>query len=113
MWELIRKGIVVKVKAGGKLKEAVFNFAFNLKKSVGRKSYIAWLLDTLIFKAVKEATGGRLMYGVNGGAPLSRDTQEFLSTALVMVIQGYGEPLSLYDTRDTELSPPSSSKSQE
>mgnify|MGYP001605849841 FL=1 len=30
------------------------------------------------------------MYGVNGGAPLSRDTQEFLSTALVMVIQGYG-----------------------
>ncbi|KAL8280471.1 hypothetical protein RQP46_007119 [Phenoliferia psychrophenolica] len=90
VWELIRKGIVVKVKAGGRLKEAVFNFAFNLKKSVGRKSYIAQILDAVVFKAVKEATGGRLQYGVNGGAPLSRDTQEFLSTALVMIIQGYG-----------------------
>ncbi|KAM0749891.1 acetyl-CoA synthetase-like protein [Meredithblackwellia eburnea MCA 4105] len=90
VWELIRKGIAAKVKAGGPVKSAVFNFAFGLKKWAGNKGIIAGILDAIVFKAVKEATGGRLKFGVNGGAPLSRDTQEFLSTALVMVIQGFG-----------------------
>lgn len=90
-----RKGIVAKVKAGGPLKSAVFNAAFSLKKRAGISSYVGGLLDALVFKAVKEATGGRLMYGVNGGAALSRDTQEYLSTALVIIIQGCTFPLLL------------------
>jgi long-chain acyl-CoA synthetase len=86
VWELIRKGILTKVKAGGGLKAAVFNGAFAAKKA----GYLAGLTDAVVFKAVKQATGGRLKFALSGGAPISRETQEFLSIALVMVLQGYG-----------------------
>lgn len=47
-------------------------------------------LDALIFKKVKEATGGRLRFGMSGAAPIARDTQEFISMAICPVIMGYG-----------------------
>ncbi|KAK4702079.1 long-chain acyl-CoA synthetase, partial [Phenoliferia sp. Uapishka_3] len=90
VWELIRKGIVSKVKAGGKVKERLFYAALGLKKWSGKGGWGSWVADKVVFGKVGEATGGRLRYGVNGGAPLSRDTQEFLSTALTTIIQGYG-----------------------
>ncbi|EGG11621.1 uncharacterized protein MELLADRAFT_102462 [Melampsora larici-populina 98AG31] len=88
VWELIRKGILSKVKAGGKLKERVFNGAMFLKKSP--LPFVGGLMDTVVFKQVREQTGGRLRYALSGGAALSRETQEFLSNALVTVLQGYG-----------------------
>lgn len=92
VWELIRKGILQKVRAGGALKQKVFNGAFGLKKSLGPKSVVSKVLDAAVFKVVKEATGGQLRYAVNGGAGISKDTQTFLQTALVPnFIQGYGE----------------------
>lgn len=95
VWELIRKGILSKVRAGGPVKEAIFNFACAAKKYMGAKSIVGRIMDAVVFKAVKEATGGQLHYGVNGGAALSKETQEFLSTCLVdVMIQGYGMPSS-------------------
>ncbi|KAG0144613.1 hypothetical protein CROQUDRAFT_47089 [Cronartium quercuum f. sp. fusiforme G11] len=88
VWELIRKGILAKVKASGKLKERVFSGALMLKKS--SLPFIGGLMDTVVFKQVREQTGGRLRYVLSGGAALSRETQEFLSNALVTVLQGYG-----------------------
>lgn len=87
VWELIRKGILSKVKAGGAIKSAVFNLALSAKKSGGALASIA---DAVVFSAVKQGTGGRLKLALSGGAPISRGTQEFLSTALVTVLQGYG-----------------------
>lgn len=87
VWELIRKGILTKVKAGGALKSSVFNGAFNAKKSMG-KGFISNVMDAVVFNAVKQATGGRLKVALSGGAPISKETQEFLSIALVMVLQG-------------------------
>ena len=95
VWELIRKGIDAKVKAGGKLKSAVFNTALSLKKYFGMGSSVALLLDSIVFKAVKEATGGRLRFGISGGAAISKDTQEYLSNVLVPILQGYGTHLSV------------------
>jgi long-chain acyl-CoA synthetase len=43
-----------------------------------------------MLKTVKAATGGRLRVALSGGAAVSKETQEFLSQALVMVLQGYG-----------------------
>lgn len=90
VWQLISKGIQAQVRNGGRIKSTLFHLAYVAKKWAGADSYIAQLLDAVVFKAVKQATGGRLVWGVSGGAPLSRETQEFLSMALVKVIQGWG-----------------------
>ncbi|GAA96553.1 uncharacterized protein L969DRAFT_94983 [Mixia osmundae IAM 14324] len=88
VWELIRKGIVGKVKAGGGLKEKMFYGALAAKQA--NKTLFGGITDAVVFSKVKQQTGGRLRYVLSGGAPISRDTQAFLSTALVTVLQGYG-----------------------
>jgi len=88
VWELIRKGILTKVTAGGGLKSKMFHGALKAKQA--SPSLLGPITDAVVFKAVKQATGGRLQYGVSGGAAISRETQTFLNTALVPMLQGYG-----------------------
>ncbi|KAJ5637372.1 long-chain fatty acid-CoA ligase [Penicillium lividum] len=47
-------------------------------------------LDALIFDKVRAATGGQLRICVSGGGPLSKITQQFISTTLCPLIVGYG-----------------------
>lgn len=86
VWETIRKGIIAKVNSGGIISQTLFNFAMNVKKN--NIPILAQLADTLILSSVRAATGGRLRIALSGGAAISRDTQEFLTAALVTVIQG-------------------------
>lgn len=88
VWELIRKGILAKVEAGGAVKKSVFNGALTIKKN--KLPLLTSVVDAVVFKQVKEQTGGRLRLALSGGAALSKETQEFLSNALVTVLQGYG-----------------------
>ncbi|KAL0952534.1 hypothetical protein HGRIS_006793 [Hohenbuehelia grisea] len=88
VWEQIRKGIVQKVNAGGTLKKSVFNASISVKKA-GFPG-LAQLADAAVLSGVRAATGGRLRLALNGGAALSKETQEFLSVALVTVLLGYG-----------------------
>ncbi|KAL7422005.1 long-chain fatty acid-CoA ligase [Cryptotrichosporon argae] len=92
VWELIRKGIVGKVEGAGTIKKSVFNLAYHAKTAA--KQYgipgVASVTDAIVFNAVKAQTGGRLKIMFNGGGAVSRTTQEYLSTALVIMIQGYG-----------------------
>lgn len=90
VWEMIRKGMVSKVNASGAVKSTLFNAALAAKKWGGRGSFLAWLSDTVVFNTVRQGTGGRLKWALSGGAQISRETQEFLSTALVVILQGYG-----------------------
>jgi long-chain acyl-CoA synthetase len=53
-------------------------------------SLISFLIDKIVFKKIKENTGGRLKYAVSGGAPISEATQKFLSSCVCPVLQGYG-----------------------
>jgi long-chain acyl-CoA synthetase len=69
IWETIRKGIVGKVQAGGALKQKVFNLAMSAKKMGGSGSFLGNLADSVVFKNVKSATGGKLKFALNGGAP--------------------------------------------
>ena len=85
VWETIRKGILVKVQAGGTVKKALFNGAMNAKKN---KTPILAGLGDIILGGVRAATGGRLRLALSGGAAISKETQEFLTTALVTVLQG-------------------------
>ncbi|GAA5961406.1 hypothetical protein JCM21900_004900 [Sporobolomyces salmonicolor] len=95
VWELIRKGILSKVTSGGRLKSSIFHGAVMAKTWTKRLPIVGSVVDAVtervVFSQVKAATGGQLKYGINGGAPLSRETQEFLSTVLTPnFIQGYG-----------------------
>ncbi|KAJ1024337.1 hypothetical protein NDA18_004506 [Ustilago nuda] len=88
VWELIRKGILSKVNAGGSFKQKIFNGALTIKKN--KIPLLTSVVDNVVFKAVREQTGGRLRFALCGGAALSRETQEFLNIALVLLLQGYG-----------------------
>jgi len=48
------------------------------------------LCDTLVFNKTKEALGGRVRFCVTGGAPISKETLQFVICALGPVVQGYG-----------------------
>ncbi|KAJ7153021.1 long-chain-fatty-acid-CoA-ligase [Mycena crocata] len=80
VWETIRKGIVGKV---------CFFFFFSRCVREGILS-TSGLADSVVLSSVRAATGGRLRIAMSGGAAISRETQEFLSVALVMLLQGYG-----------------------
>ncbi|KAH7913625.1 hypothetical protein BJ138DRAFT_583490 [Hygrophoropsis aurantiaca] len=88
VWEQIRKGIVGKVNASGTLKKSVFNGAMAVKKA--NVPGLNQVVDAAVLNSVKAATGGRLRLALSGGAALSKETQEFLSIALVTMLQGYG-----------------------
>lgn len=88
VWEQIRKGIVSKVNASGSLKKTIFNGAMAAKKA--DIPGLSQLADAAVLNTIKQATGGRLRLALSGGAALSKETQEFLSVALVTMLQGYG-----------------------
>jgi long-chain acyl-CoA synthetase len=48
------------------------------------------LADRLVFSKVKARLGGRLRFGISGGAPLAREVIEFLHALDVLVLEGYG-----------------------
>ncbi|KAG5301804.1 acyl-CoA synthetase [Histoplasma ohiense] len=91
VWETVKKGIIGNVNKGGALVKGLFwggLGAKNFLMSTGLPG--SGVLDAIIFKKVKEATGGRLRVALTGGGPISKDTQLFLSMALCPVINGYG-----------------------
>jgi len=48
------------------------------------------LLDALVFNKVKAATGGRLRICLTSAAPISKETQEFISISIAPLISAYG-----------------------
>ncbi|CAE6411279.1 unnamed protein product, partial [Rhizoctonia solani] len=95
VWETIRKGIMGKVNSSGSVRKSVFMGSVAIKKA--GVPGLTQAVDSIVFNQVKQQTGGlkqqtggRLRLALSGGAALSRETQEFLSLALVTVLQGYG-----------------------
>lgn len=71
VWELIRKGILSKVTSGGSLKSSIFHGALAAKTWTKRVPIVGNVVqavtDKVVFNQVKAATGGNLLYAVNGG----------------------------------------------
>lgn len=86
VWETIRKGIVGTVNKSGTIKKSVFSGALAVKKA--GVPGLSQLVDSAVLSQVKAQTGGRLRLALSGGAALSKETQEFLSLALVTMLQG-------------------------
>jgi long-chain acyl-CoA synthetase len=48
------------------------------------------ILDAVVFKKVKEVTGGNIFWSMYGGSSLSQETQRFICAAICPVASGYG-----------------------
>ena len=91
VWESVKKGILAKVNAGSFVTRNLFWGAMSLKQmllSIGLPG--TGVLDALVFKKLKDATGGRLRIAFNCGGPISEETIKFISYAVTPMISGYG-----------------------
>jgi len=89
VWETIRKGVYSKLKERGPAAKTIFETALAAKWQLMKLGLPNSFIDP-IFGKIKASTGGRLRYVLSGGAPISPETQQFLTTAVCPVIQGYG-----------------------
>lgn len=91
VWESVKKGILAKINSGSFIVKNMFWGALSLKQMLlASKLPGAGLLDAIVFKKLKDATGGRLRIAFNGGGPVSQDTIKFISYAITPMISGYG-----------------------
>ncbi|KAH7072369.1 hypothetical protein FB567DRAFT_480539 [Paraphoma chrysanthemicola] len=91
VWETVKKGIIGKVQAGGAVKSNMFWGAYAAKNFLlGSGLPGSGILDAIVFNKVKEATGGKLRICLNGGGPIAKETQRFISVAITPMISGYG-----------------------
>lgn len=91
VWESVKKGIIAKVNQSGMVVKNLFWSALAAKSflmSTGLPGTA--ILDSVVFKKIKDATGGQLRVCMNGGGPIARDTQRFISLAITPMISGYG-----------------------
>jgi long-chain acyl-CoA synthetase len=91
VWETVKKGIIAKVNAGSPVVRGLFwgaLWAKNALLSTGLPG--TGILDAVVFKKIKEATGGRMKLCMNGGGPVAKETQRFISMAICPMIIGYG-----------------------
>ncbi|KAF9970719.1 long-chain fatty acid-CoA ligase [Actinomortierella ambigua] len=92
VWETIRKGVLAQVAQGSPAVQKIFHAAVSAKGwLLDRKlGALTGIFDAVVFNKVKQQTGGRLRFALSGGAPISAETQRFLTTALCPILQGYG-----------------------
>ncbi|KAI9372105.1 hypothetical protein BJX61DRAFT_467249 [Aspergillus egyptiacus] len=95
VWESVKKGVLSNLNKNSALVKSLFWGAMSAKNFLMSTGFpgtgmATWFLDNVIFKKLKEATGGRLRIIMNGGGPVSKETQKFLSMAIAPMISGYG-----------------------
>jgi len=91
VWETVKKGVIANVDRGGSITKAAFWSAFNAKRVLVSSGLPGGkLLDALVFNKVKAATGGRLRICLTSAAPISKETQEFISISIAPLISAYG-----------------------
>ena len=95
VWETVKKGVLGQLNKNSFIIKGMFwgamaakNFLMNY--GFPGAGFGASSLDAVVFKKLKEATGGHMRIMMNGGGPISKDTQRFLSMAIAPMINGYG-----------------------
>ncbi|KAI8970183.1 hypothetical protein BDF20DRAFT_838563 [Mycotypha africana] len=94
VWEKIKKGVEAKLAkqpwAVRKTFEAAIELKWRMLQVFGKTNNLTDAYDSVIFNMIRDVTGGRLKYGISGGAPVSFETQKFVTSALCFMLQGYG-----------------------
>lgn len=90
VWESVRKGIMAKVKQLPPVVQKIFWASFKAKSTMNQYHIPGSSIFDVVFKKVKAATGGQLRVILNGGSPVSKDTQVFITTLIAPMLIGYG-----------------------
>ena len=91
IWETVRKGVMSKLEASSPVLRTLFWGAVSYKAFMSRNNLPgAFVLDGLVFSKVRELTGGRLRFTMNGASGISDDTKQFVSLVLAPMLAGYG-----------------------
>lgn len=91
VWETVKKGVMAKLDSSSPLLKGLFWGAYNYKSFMSRnKLPLASVFDGVVFSKVRELTGGRLRFTMNGASGISDSTKQFLSLVLAPMLVGYG-----------------------
>lgn len=91
VWETIKKGVMSKLGESSPVLRNLFWGAFSYKTFMSRNRLPgASILDGIVFKKVRDLTGGRLRFTMNGASGIADDTKHFLSLVLAPMLAGYG-----------------------
>ena len=91
VWESIKKGLLTRVEKAGAISRTLFWAGYYLKGFLMDRGLPgSGILDRIVFKAPKEATGGRLRFCFNGSSAISEDTLKFISLVITPMVNGYG-----------------------
>ncbi|KAF8463997.1 hypothetical protein BDZ91DRAFT_261129 [Kalaharituber pfeilii] len=91
VFETVKKGIIDKVGQAPAFSQKLFWGALNAKRFLLKSGLPGvGILDNIVFKKVREATGGRLRIMMFGGGPIAKETQNFLSMVIAPMVCGYG-----------------------
>lgn len=95
VWESVKKGVLNNLNKNSVVVKSMFWGAMAAKNFLMTNGFPGAnlgtsILDAVVFRKLKEATGGQLRIMMNGGGPISKDTQRFLSMAIAPMIGGYG-----------------------
>lgn len=73
-------------------KKRLFKWAIDIARNPKiKKTSFKWMLaDKLVFKTIREKTGGRLKFFVSGGGALNKIIGEFFDRIGIVTLEGYG-----------------------
>ena len=100
LFERIQSRIIKNVESQPATKQKIFYWAMEVGKqyiaakkngsvplTLAAKHKVA---DKLVFKKLRERTGGRLRFFISGGAALSKELGEFFEAVGIQIVEGYG-----------------------
>ncbi|KAI8092336.1 uncharacterized protein B0P05DRAFT_525842 [Gilbertella persicaria] len=90
VWESIRKGILTKLASASPKAQKMFHKAYATKAWLLERHLPTGFLDKVVFNKIKDQVGGRLRFALSGGAPVSVETQKFLSVTVCPILGGFG-----------------------
>jgi len=102
LYEKIYAGAQEKMAAGSPLKkkiaawamkvgsEASINYLQRNKKPTGMLGIKYGIARKLVFSKITQVFGGNVIFGISGGAPLSKTIGEFFASAGILILEGFG-----------------------
>jgi long-chain acyl-CoA synthetase len=101
LYERVYARVTAAVEAGSPTRQRIFHWASGLgaqkyANHLAGRPNSPWLVaqlgvaDLLVFRRIRERTGGRVRYFVSGSAPLAREIGEFFYGMGMLVLEGYG-----------------------